>query len=39
MRNNTIYGYMNRLYWNEKKREDEAFGLITYYKSDLPLQI
>ena len=39
MRNNTIHGYMNRLYWNEKKKEDEAFGLITYYKSNLPLQI
>ena len=39
MRNNTIHGYINRLYWNEKKKENEAFGFITYYKSNLPLQI
>lgn len=38
MRNNTIQGYMNRLYWNEKKKEDRTYGLITYY-SNLPIQI
>ena len=38
MRNNSIHGYINRLYWNEKKREDESFGLITYF-SDLPIKI
>lgn len=38
MRNNTIQGYMNRLYWNEKKKDDEIYGLVTYYSS-LPIKI
>ena len=34
MKNNSIKGYMNRLYWNEKIKEYQLFGLF-YYKSNL----
>lgn len=39
MRNNTIHGYINRLYWNEKKKDDEIYGLGKCYYSNLPIKI
>jgi len=30
MNNNSIKGYFNRLYWNEKKKEYNQFGLFNY---------
>ena len=39
MRNNTINGYINRLYWNEKIKEYKTYGVINDYYSNLPIKI
>ena len=39
MRNNTIHGYTNRLYWNEKLNEYKTYGVLNNYYSKLPIKI